>query len=268
MNKSIAFCPGYVTGIFTIEKNNAAGAGFAIDKGMLTTVSESKKDAVFINGKKSNAPVSFEVIKRFKKIVGNFHVKVEHETELPIGYGFGMSAAGALSLSLALNDFLKCGLSKEQCLKIAHDCEVFCKTGLSGADAAFIGGFLIQKDIDSKPLKISIKKQIYFAFYSPIKTSLIISTSKWKTNINIEGKKALELLYKNPTWENFLYYSREFAIKSGLAKWCKKELEQNKFASMAMVGKTIFSGKMLKLIKRPKKIMKAKIYLKGAELIN
>ena len=65
MKSSSAFCPAYITGIFTIAKGDAAGAGFAIDQGMTTAVSEAGgKTAIAINGSKSSAPVSRAVLKK------------------------------------------------------------------------------------------------------------------------------------------------------------------------------------------------------------
>ena len=101
-----AFCPAYVTGVFSIGENDAAGAGFALDIGLTTEISPSRtgKTAVTINGAEISAPVSKAVLRRFQeKGCKAGLMEISHKTEIPIGFGLGMSAAGALSLSLAMN---------------------------------------------------------------------------------------------------------------------------------------------------------------------
>ncbi|MEM4555139.1 MAG: hypothetical protein QXT25_04800 [Candidatus Anstonellaceae archaeon] len=267
MRKVSSFCPAYLTGIFTIGKRDAAGAGVSLEEGMITEVSEAGKTSVFINQAKKQAKVSFAVIRKYQRLY-SFHANVNHICRLPIGFGLGMSAAGALSLSLALNELLGAGLSFSQCVKIAHDSEVECGTGLSGVDAAAIGGFLVRKDLKSKPIKMPLPRtELHIAFFAPIKTSSIVWNPEWTKKVNLAGKKALRNLSQQPSWKNFLAFSKEFAISSGLAHWCAGELEANPAASMAMVGRTIFSEAPLKLLSKPRQIIKVAACEKKAVLL-
>ena len=267
MTKASAFCPSYITGIFTIGDGDAAGAGFAINKGMKTSVSEAAgKTVIEIDGKTSPAPVSRAVLKRFGKGIGN--LKISHKAGLPIGFGCGMSAAGAVSLSLALNELLGVGLRRVECVKIAHDAEVECGTGLSGADAAAIGGFIARRSLKSGPVKLPFEeRKIHLAFFSAIKTSSIITDAGWKKKVNAAGGHALSALFSGKSWDSFVDCSREFAAGSGLAKWCGREMEKNPRASMAMVGRTLFSDAKLSLAGADFKGMDAKSSENGAELV-
>lgn len=267
MRKAAAFCPSYITGIFTIASGDAAGAGFAIDKGMETSVSEAGgKTAIRINGRKSSAPVSRAVLKRFGRGVGA--LEISHKAELPIGFGCGMSAAGAVSLSLALNELLGAGLRREECVKIAHDAEVECGTGLSGADAAAIGGFLARQSVRSAPVKLPFEeRKIRLAFFSAIRTSSIIADAGWKRKVNSSGERALSSLFSEKSWERFIACSREFAVSSGLAKWCRQGMGANARASMAMVGRTLFSDSAIRLAGSDFKRTDANAYENGAEVV-
>lgn len=266
-----AFCPAYVTGIFSIGDHDAAGAGFCLDIGLATTIAPSRtgKTAVLINGAEISAPVSKAVLRRFKEKGCNAGLmEISHNTKIPIGFGLGMSAAGALSLSLALNEFLGSGFPREECVKIAHDSEVECGTGLSGADAAAIGGALFRKDLQSAPQKLPIgERKMHLAFYSPIRTAEIIRSPGWKEKVNIAGNEALSFLSTHQTWEGFVGASRHFAEKSGLGGWCQSQMKQNGRASMAMLGHTLFSDTPFFGIGATLMLMEAKTSEQGARLL-
>jgi len=266
-----ANCPAYVTGIFTIGDGDAAGAGFSIDKGLSTSVSEKKGGAttIMINGAQTPSPVTKAVLRRFFEICGKVGLlDIRHETEIPIGYGLGMSAAGALSLTLALNELLGAGLKRNECVKIAHDSDVECGTGLSGVDAAAIGGILFRKTVADKPVAIKFEEhEIELAFFSPIRTSSIIRSEEWKAKVNAAGEACLEGLFRSKKWDGFVSSSRKFALDSELAAWCGSEMENNGRASMAMLGQTLFSDKPLKLSRMPLKIIHAKTCEGGAKLV-
>ena len=271
MRKVSAFCPAYITGLFTIGKGDAAGAGFAIDRGLATTVSEKKSGGtkITINGKGSAAPVSKAVLSRYSEICGKAGaLEIRHETAIPVGFGLGMSAAGALSLSLALNELLGAGLSRKECVKNAHDADVECGTGLSGADAAAIGGMLARRSVRDGVVKLPFEERnVEIAFYSPIRTASVIRSPGWKERVNAAGEKSLSLLFREKSWDGFVEASRLFAAQSGLADWCAGEMERNGRASMAMLGRTLFSDRPMQLRKMPPKLLKAKTREGGAELV-
>jgi len=265
--KVSATCPAYVTGMFSIEGNDAAGAGFAIDKRLTTSVSAGKgRTTIMINSKECAAPVSKAVMQKYSEINGKLGViEIKHSTIIPIGCGLGMSAAGAVSLSLCLNEFLGCGLKFADCVKIAHDSEVLCGTGLSGADAAAIGGILARKTVNDAPVKLPFEEREFeFAFFAPIKTASITREESWKKRVNAACKNAMDELFEERTLDGLVLSSRRFAKESGLAGWCEKEMDGNPRASMTMVGETLFSDAPMRLSRKPFALMKAKTYEGGA----
>ncbi len=270
MGKASASCPSYVTGIFCIGAGDAPGAGFAIDRKLTTAVSSaSGMTRIFINGSESPAPVSKAVMRRFTEKCGRMGVlEIRHEAEAPIGYGMGMSAAGALSLSLSLNEFLGAGLGRKECVKIAHDSDVECGTGLSGVDAAAVGGLLLRRTVSEGAVKLPFEeKEIEIAFFSPIRNAAVLKSREWQERVNAAGEKALGSLSGGRDWDGFVEASRQFAKESLLAEWCKPEMEKNLRASMAMLGQTLFSDAPLDIRRRPKALLKAKTSEGGAELL-
>ena len=271
MGKVSAFCPAYITGLFTIGEGDAAGAGFAIDAGLATSVSQKNSGAttIRINGKPGRAPVSRAVLRRYEEVRGKGGaLDIRHETRIPIGFGLGMSAAGALSLSLALNEALGAGMARGECVKIAHDADVECGTGLSGVDAAAIGGILARRSVRDGVLKLPFEERgLEIAFYSPIRTASIIRSPGWKGKANAAGEKSLALLFREKSWDGFVEASRMFAANSGLAKWCATEMGANPRASMAMLGRTLFSDRPMQLRKMPPKVLRTRTREGGAELV-
>jgi pantoate kinase len=179
-----------------------------------------------------------------------------------------MSAAGALSLSLALNEFLGAGFPREECVKIAHDSDAECGTGLSGVDAAALGGALFRRDLGSQPQKLPFgQRKIHLAFFSAIRTADVIRSSDWKGRVNAAGAEALSHLSAHQTWEDFIAASRHFAVKSGLGTWCEKHMKGNGRASMAMLGHTLFSDTPFVGIGMPMKLMEANTSDEGARLL-
>ncbi|MCX6769889.1 MAG: hypothetical protein NT051_04395 [Candidatus Micrarchaeota archaeon] len=266
-----AFCPAYITGMFLMGNGDAAGAGFAIDKGLTTTVEKSARGTttITVNGVQTPTPVSKVVLRKFLEIgCKPGIIDISHKTDIPVGFGLGMSAAGALSLSLALNEMLGAGLSRKDCVKMAHEADFECGTGLSGVDAAAIGGVLFRKDLESKPEKIDCDdRKIHIAFFSPIRTSSIIRSEEWKEKVNKAGAKSLLALSKKPSWDSLLENSRRFAIDAGLADWCAQLMEKNPRAGMAMLGHTLFSDEPIILAGTPLKLMEANVGKEGAKLL-
>jgi pantoate kinase len=267
-----ATCPAYVTGIFSIAPGDAAGAGFAIDRHLTTAVSGKKsgRTIITINGIESPSQVSKAVLRRYAELmkgkVGLLEIK--HETQVPIGFGLGMSAAGALSLSLAMNEFLGCGLSRQACVKIAHDADVECGTGLSGVDAAAIGGMLARRSVKDGPVKIPFaEKEMEVAFFSPMRNSGIISSEEWRQKVNGAAEDSLSMLFSKKSFDSFISSSRHFTSESGLGNWCAEDMEKNPRSSMAMLGQTLFSDAPLKLSRSPMLMMKTRTYEGGAKLL-
>lgn len=277
-----AFSPAHITGIFRIYKNGSTGAGITLDKGTETTVfqEEGKGTEITINGKKENARTSMGVVRRFRDITNHTQrIVVKHRASLPIGYGCGMSGAGALSLSLALNKELGAGLNREECVRIAHDAEVECGTGLGSVDAESVGGFVTRTTPGIRNVKrIELKKSekglfVVCGFFSGLSTKNIIRSRKWKERINKAGKKYLEEFWSNPSMGNFLSASRKFTIETGLGWWCREIMDEEKRTTMAMLGRSVFTitGKPNNVVRKYKKytedVSVFRIGKKGAHLL-
>ncbi|HLA22705.1 MAG TPA: GHMP kinase, partial [Nitrosopumilaceae archaeon] len=155
--QAIAFCPGHITGFFKAEVEQkrpelqgSLGAGFCIKEGVTTHVKVTSSEKSYFKIKVTGYPtdntqVSEFVINEFFKIVKeNVFVDVEHHIAFPVGYGLGSSGAVALSLALALNKALKTNLTRTQVGQIAHNAEIYCKTGLGTVLSSYYGGFEIR----------------------------------------------------------------------------------------------------------------------------
>jgi len=217
MKKAQVFCPAGISSFFEIcdrthdgkritdlERVGARGGGFAIEKGVLTEVSaiesEERSIRVFINDKP--AP--------------------EAETEIPIGAGFGSSAGGALGTAFALSKILNINLTCNQLGRIAHVAEVKCHTGLGTVGPLMLGGCVITVEpgapgyasIDRIP--ISSDHRIITVTYRPFPTKEMLSSQEKRLIINKWGRRTVDKILAEPSLENFMLASKEFAIKTGL----------------------------------------------------
>lgn len=242
-----AFCPAHLTAFFKIYKNSSAGAGVTLSLGMRTTVSKSTaaKTSILLNGKPSSAPVSKWVLSKYSRHLP-CSVAIAHKSDVPVGCGFGMSAAGALSLSLALNEFCGNPYSKNSAIKIAHDADVACGTGLASVDVQSIGGLVSRKGGRGTPDVLRLSKSalstpINLAVFGPMRTSSVIHSSDWKAKVNRAGTSALEKFYSSRTLKNMAACSNAFALGSGLGNFAGAFLRSNQSVGMVMLGKTLFS---------------------------
>ena len=260
-----AFSPAHITGFFEIiiTKDNlmesgSRGAGFSISLGVETKVSIKENNhhgfVIFLNGcRMEELPVSEYVIKKFQEISGNkYFFTVEHVVNVPVGSGFGTSGAGALSLSLALNEALTAGLSRTAVVGIAHEAEIFCKTGLGTVVAENQGGLEVRIKPGSlsfgliKKLNIEDNYSVVALHYGPLPTSLILNDPKSLGRINGIGGKFVSSLLSNPSVEEFMKLSRIFSDYCGFMtekiSCVIQDVDCHGFtSSMAMFGETIFS---------------------------
>ena len=264
--RSTAFAPGHISGFFEpvynqdLSRTGSRGAGINISLGAISEVivenSSSQNFEIFVNNKKSNAPV---INLALRHMLGQNTVRVIVKTslDLPVRQGFGMSAASSLSATYALAKLV--GISKNDAMKASHFAEVQLKTGLGDVMASCFGGVEIRKSAGLPPWgiiehipgkyelvlcvigkKLDTKKILQ----DPLKNPIIIDYGKYCT------KKLLE----NPSIENLFSLSQTFTKKTGLAD--KRVLEAinvaNQFgmASMCMLGNSVFAmGKTNNLIK-------------------
>ena len=237
-----AFSPAHITGFFKILHNNSAGAGFTLEQGMETAVTISTAIKPSITISLPNAVVSKEVVNAYKQYLpkGKTNLAITHKPHFPIGYGLGMSAAGALSLSFALNKFTG-AFGRKGAVRVAHEAEIACGTGLGGVRAESIGGFLFRETGEVKRIPVPAY-DVVIGFLSPIKTKSIIRDAEWKKRINDIGEECTGEFVKCPSVASFMELSRKFSFETGLSKGKVMEImEAHKNCSMAMLGNTVFS---------------------------
>ena len=264
MKRVTAFSPGHVTGLFYMKDMEpdplycgSLGSGFSIKKGASTTVSKSKtsKDhLITINSIKTEAPVTRKIAELFFEKTGITpeYLKIEHKIETPQGSGFGSSGSGALSFVFALNRLYCDPISALQASQIAHCAEVICKTGLGTVMGETMGGMkiLIKPGAPGIGVTTSIPypEGLYamFVVFGPLSTKEALSNPLLREKITISGKKYHSLIKKEPSFENFLKYSREFAestemipqsVRAVIDGFDKKGIN----SSMLMFGEGTFS---------------------------
>ena len=278
-----AFCPGHITGFLAkvsdlvchekVKKNEgncsylhkgSLGAGLAIDMGITTTVRVFDKGNscsgtsydVIVNGmnKNSNIDVTESVVGQYIEFLhGSYHLKIEHETSIPIGYGLSSSGAAALSLSYALNRALKVGFNIEEAAQIAHRSEVECKTGLGNVLAQYVGGFELRSKIGGPGVGV-VSKLTCHSDMQDLRVIILclspLSTKRFLTDrvglLNGFGEDMLEKLSVSRNLNDFLEISYDFATRLGLIRGKSgsliNELRSQGFgSSVALFGDTIFS---------------------------
>ncbi len=139
------FVPGHITGFFNIEnnvnplKNGSCGAGFLVNRGVLTDISSSDTLEIEVN------QGDYTVINEVLKILNiEKPVKITQDIQLPIGAGFGTSASSALGLAIGLNEFFNLGYNLEKCGQIAHRAEINLGSGLGDVIAQMGRGVVLR----------------------------------------------------------------------------------------------------------------------------
>lgn len=259
--QAVAFAPGHITGFFKAEieprepeQKGSIGAGFCIKEGVTTKVKVTSSDKpgfkiTVIGYKSDNTQVSEFVVKEFFKIIkGNYFLDIEHDTTIPVGYGLGSSGAVALSLAFALNKALGTSLSRTKIGQIAHNAEIYCKTGLGTVLSSYHGGFEIRTKHGAPGIgsiqKIHTDYSAIVICFSPISTKQFIKTELSKIN-GLGGKMVTKLL-KSRDQMQFLDMSLEFAkyvdVITSQMQQVINDLAENGFKSgVAMFGETIFT---------------------------
>lgn len=259
--QAVAFCPGHITGFFKAETEQekpelqgSLGAGFCIKEGVTTSVKVTRSGKprfrIKVTGYQTdNTQVSKFVIKEFFKLAKeNFFVDVEHHISIPVGYGLGSSGAVALSLAFALNMAMSTNLSRTQVGQIAHNAEIYCKTGLGTVLSSYYGGFEIRTKQGAPGIgslkKISNNSSAIVICFSPISTKKFIKDQL--PRINGLGGKMVNKLLKSRDYHEFLDMSLEFAkyvnVITPKMDSVIKDLQSNGFkCGVAMFGETVFT---------------------------
>jgi pantoate kinase len=303
-----AFCPGGITSFFEIcdrtvdgkllsdkERIGARGGGFVLEKGVLTEVSAAESNVPSIEVSINKRPAPHAETTRtvaailLEKVENPFRISVHHKVAIPIGAGFGSSGAGALSATLALSRALGVDLTIFQAGRIAHVAEIICHTGLGTVGPIALGGCVITVEpgapghavIDRIPT--TSDHRVVTGYYRPIPTKEVLASDDLRIMINKFGKKAVLDILANPSLENFMQASKEFAIKTGFSTPTTEKLialaEKAGAigASQNMVGEAVHAlatidkaekiAEAFKGVLPSKNILVSKIDVKGARLL-
>ncbi len=248
------FVPGHITGFFNIEnninplENGSCGAGFLVNKGVLTTISHCDTLEIEIN--QGDLTVINEVLKILEL---KMPVKITQDIQLPIGAGFGTSAASALGLAIGLNEFFSLGYTLEECGQIAHRAEINLGSGLGDVIAQMGKGIVLRTKAGAPGIGKTtsfVNDDIVIATktFGELDTASIIQDPEYKQIISDAGLDLKDKFIKDQSIKNFLDFSFEFSKKTNLmsAEVCElvnyfNSLDDILGSSMAMLGNTVFA---------------------------
>lgn len=308
MKEAKAFSPAGISSFFEIcdktvdgkpisdfERVGARGGGFGIEKGVLTVVSvaEAEKNdvKVFINGKFSPEAETTKTVAEalLKKVEGKYRVVVKHRVSVPIGAGFGTSAGGALGTGFALCKALGINLTYGQIGRIAHVAEIKCKTGLGTVGPLLLSGCVLTVEPGApgyaviERLSISEDYRIVAGVFNSISTKKLFFSAEKREIVNKWGRKTVDKILAEPSLENFMKASKEFAVKTGFVTERVVKLMEDAERSGAvgaaqnMVGEAVHAlvledkvdgvVEVFKNVLPKEKILVAKIDFRGAHLV-
>ena len=245
--RATAFVPGHITGFFSAHPApkpthaGSRGAGVALSDGVTVTV--SRGSGIRLNGEAVDiAPV--ETVRSRLGVASS----VDAETPLPIGSGFGVSGAMALGTALAANAAFDCEKTENELVELAHCAEVEAGTGLGDVVAQARGGLPIRLEpggpghgvLDGLPAR----PRIEYATFGELSTEEILTGDT--DRLSAAGAEALDKLLAEPTVDQFITTSREFAADAGLLTDDVNEAiaaveAAGGGAAMAMLGRTVFA---------------------------
>lgn len=240
MRKAKAFSPAGISSFFEIcdtahngepisdlQKVGARGGGFVTEKGTFTEVSLSpaKRNRINVSINEKDAPeaeTTRTVAETLLKLSEEkYDVKIKHRVEVPISAGFGSSAGGALTTALALSKALGLHCTYNELGRIAHRAEIKCRTGLGTVGPLMIGGCILTIEpgapgravIDRIPL--SPDYLVVAGYFGGMSTRSVLASPEKRMAVNRSGRKTLRKILSDPSIENFLASSQEFAEETG-----------------------------------------------------
>ena len=258
-------------GVTTTIKNMNHNRNDAHDNSINITVNEKKDPKNEIITLKT-----IEIIKRnfelkYEKIFKD-KIAIEHDIDIPIGSGFGTSASCAMGTAIGFSKLFKLPISKTEIGQIAHLAEIELKSGLGDILSQTSQGIVVRESpgapgigktksiINYKNLKKSTNPEtmmknekndlshiyVISKTFGEIDTSSIIQDPDKIKKINNIGLSMQKKIVTNPTIENFMDCSYEFAKNTGLMNGELLNVVDNlkKYtlgASMAMLGNTVFA---------------------------
>lgn len=303
MKVASAFVPSHISGFFQIcdeakelERRGSRNCGPCIDAGVLTEVrvelaSHSSVDVLINSERAPEARTTSMAVQQILRTVSTpLRVTVNHSSQVPIGAGYGASGAGALGAALALSEALGLGLLRERLIAIAHVAEVKCSTGLGDVGAQSLGGLVIGLEPGAPPhgrwSQIPTPKNIKVVCgtLGQLSTRELLHDDVLRKRSKDFGGLAFKKLIGEPTPQNFMSVSREFAEVLGLLDdelraLIKAVLSADVIgASMVMLGRAVFALVKEEKLERarralleflePSAVMAANLDFSGARLVD
>jgi pantoate kinase len=246
-----AFAPGHITAFFAaVERDDALdtgsrGAGIVVDDGVTVDVSAAGETTVVLDGER----VEFGAVER---VLGMSDVtaRVEVETDVPVGCGFGVSGAAALATALAANEEFSLGHDEEQMVAAAHVADVLAGTGLGDVVPQSLGGVVTRVEPGAPEIGLfgSVEHndpRVGYTVFGPLDTADMLADDEAMERVNKAGESALDGLLKNPSVEELVELSWEFALEAGLTTERVEDAVgevrgTGGEASMAMLGETVY----------------------------
>ncbi len=258
-NTAKAYCPGHITGIFTIEdqdpnilKKGSRGLGFCTELGAISEVVFQPGNGaldIIVNGRTSISPVTKKALDHMVPKL-SLDLDINIELQAPIGQGFGMSAAGTMATCLAVATYLNLPAPEIQALKATHMAEVELGAGLGDAIAQTTGGFVHRLAPGISSLNNAIRldtpdtEVIFCILGGELSTRSIIQHPEKKKIISQEGAKYLTEFEKKSNFNDFLTLSGKFSKSTGLLTNEMSEvlLKVSNLCrgSMVMLGNNVF----------------------------
>jgi len=278
-----------------LEHVGARGGGFGLGKGILTevTLKEAEKNDVnvFINSKFSPEAETTKTVAEtlLERVKEKYKVVVNHQVSVPVGAGFGTSAGGALGTCFALCNALGINLTYGQIGRIAHVAEIKCKTRLGTVGPLLLGGCILTVEPGApgialiERLPVSEDYRIVAGVFKPMPTKEVLSSVEKRRIVNKWGRKTVDRILAEPSPENFMRASKEFAINTGFATERVRKLMENAEkagavgAAQNMVGEAVHAlvlkdtvdevVEVFKKVLPEEKVLVAKIDFRGAHLV-
>lgn len=218
-----------------LDRIGARGGGFSLVKGSETLVriypDESDRIEVTVNDNIRNFPPSIEAAEEMRRRYKiNGRIEIRHRINVPIGSGFGTSASSAAGVILAISSLLGQGITLSEVIRVTHEIELRCRTGLNSEVGLMTGGLVLvlregappRSIIDNIPLPSNIK--LVAVVSGPIETPDSLSELSKIEEVERIGDKYLSRILGQPTIENFLRYAREFSYESGFVTETVEEI--------------------------------------------
>ena len=225
---------GHLTGIFEIKdtaenllEKGSLGAGLSIKRGVQTSISYNEQPEVdiFFNSNQLQSKyfaVTEKVIELLVPEEDRNHIQINHDSDVPLSTGFGASAASALGSAFCINDFLKLNRSKLELFQVAHQAEVFLRSGLGDIIGLFQGGLEIRTKEGAPGYGSTTafyNKQdwkLATISFGSLSTADILSDPAKRRLINISGHNMIQELIKTPTLSEFIRLTKKFTNSASL----------------------------------------------------